>query len=127
MSSEIENRLMNLSIETSDLYVELYLADQINAEVFGVRLLSASINATLHFSNVFMSESDEELLFINLEILKELRIIFISLQLIDQSNILKEDVKAKKLIKDCDQLVNIFQKMVTTLRKKLKRTLTINN
>jgi four helix bundle protein len=116
MKKEIENRLVNLSADVSRLTDNLN--DTLMAESLGEKIGISSINAALLFSSVQNSDTVDEFIHSNSEVLEELRETHIGLRILYQADTANDKEEMKRLLEECNHLVAIFQKTINTLRKK---------
>ena len=116
---DIENRLINFSVEISEWIIQLrkhptvmHLKDQI---------IRSSTSAALNYGEAQSAESKKDFIHkINI-VLKELRETQINLKIISRLDKFSHDQQIKDLMKENDELLAIFFRTLQTAKSNLKK------
>ncbi|MBE9484252.1 MAG: four helix bundle protein, partial [Bacteroidetes bacterium] len=84
-----------------------------------VQIIRSSSSAALNYGEAQGAESKKDFIHKSSIVLKELRETHISLKLIKDSKISSEQSGLTRLIDECNQLVAIFHKTVTTAKSRM--------
>ena len=119
MREIIENRLIDFAVSIIDLcsnlkngYASQHLAKQI---------IRSSTSSALNYGEVQGAESRKDFIHKTSIILKELRETHICLRIIVKSNLIKGAGINDTILKECVELISIFQKTVKTAKSNNKR------
>jgi four helix bundle protein len=115
MRKEIENRLVELAKNIEKLSKKL--KPGFYAEHISNQLMRSSTSAALNYGEAQAAESKKDFIHKNSIVLKELRESQISLKLLSDSINKNAVPDMNSAINECDQLIAIFHKTLTTARK----------
>lgn len=119
MRKEIENRLINLSVSVIEMCRNLnneYVSQHLTSQI----IRSSTITA-LNYGEAQAAESSKDFIHKNSIVLKELRETHICLKFIKQSIILKNQCPIDGIIKECNELISMFYKLIKTAKSNLKK------
>ena len=119
MRQKIETRLIELTVGINQLIKTLdnsLLSQNISAQI-----IRSSTSAALNYGEAQGAESKKDFIHKSSIVLKELRETHISLKIINDSQISKDPSGLSHLLDECNQLIAIFHKTVTTAKSKLSR------
>jgi four helix bundle protein len=115
MRKEMENRLINFSVDLFELskilnssFISTHLTNQI---------LRSSTGAALNFAEALSAESRKDFIHKTSIVLKELRETNVNLKIISRMNICKDEMKINQAIQESEELVSIFYKSIDTAKK----------
>ena len=114
MRIELENRLIDFSVEVNNLV--LRLNKTLLAYNHSKQLIRSSTSAALNFGEAQSAESRNDFIHKNSIILKELRETEVCLKIIFRSRSTPDATRTENLIVECRQLIAIFQKTINTLK-----------
>ena len=114
MRIELENRLIDFSVSINKLVLKLNKS--MLSQVLGLQLIRSSTSAALNFGEAQGAESRKDFIHKISIVLKELRETEISLKIIQRSGSICENIIVMQSIKECKELIAIFQKSLNTLR-----------
>jgi four helix bundle protein len=118
MRIELENRLIDFSVNINTLV--LGLKKNLLAFNLSKQIIRSATSAALNFGEVQGAESRNDFIHKNSIVLKELRETEICLKIIIRSHSTNAVKEVENLIKECRQLIGIFQKTINTLKSKQK-------
>jgi hypothetical protein len=119
MEKGIEEKLIQFSSNIGKLLFQLQLEDKILAEAVGTRLMHSSFGASLEYSDVQMSDSEEVAFMFIKNIPGKLISVHYGIRIIDKINIMRERELLTKVLKESKELVGIFQDEVNNLNEKI--------
>ena len=114
MRKELENRLVNLSVNIEKLcnvLMEGYMAEHLSKQI-----IRSSTSAALNYGEAQAAESRSDFIHKISIVLKELRETQISLNLLSGSVNSNQKEKMLACQKECDELIAIFHKTVMTAK-----------
>jgi four helix bundle protein len=111
-STELQNRLIDFAV----LIIEL--TKQISKDVVGSSIINQIVrsgnSAALNYGEALGAESAKDFIHKMQIVLKELRESWVSLQIIKKAHLSCDQVNLEKTIEECNQLISIFVKSITT-------------
>ena len=117
MRQQIENRLIHLTVGINQLTKTL--DNSLLSQNIAAQIIRSSSGAALNYGEAQGAESKKDFIHKSSIVLKELRETHISLKLIKESKISLEELELTRLIDECNQLVAIFHKTVTTAKSRI--------
>ncbi|MCK4570005.1 MAG: four helix bundle protein [Bacteroidales bacterium] len=117
MRQQIENRLIHLSVGINQLTKTL--DNSLLSQNIAVQIIRSSSSAALNYGEAQGAESKRDFIHKSSIVLKELRETHISLKLIKESKISLEELELTRLMDECNQLIAIFHKTVTTAKSRI--------
>ncbi len=117
MRQKIEERLINLSVEVHQLIKAL--DNGILSQNLSSQIIRSSTSAALNYGEAQGAESKKDFIHKSSIVLKELRETHISLKIINNSKISQDQSSLVYLLDECNQLIAIFHKTVTTAKSKI--------
>lgn len=118
MRIELEKRLTDLAVGIIKLTRNLKL--EFASEHLAKQIIRSSTSSALNYGETQAAESYKDFIHKMSIVLKELRETHINLKIIHQSELNKNDDLVNKLSKECNELISIFQKSITTAKSKKK-------
>ncbi len=117
MRQKIEERLINLSVGVHQLIKSL--DNGILSQNLSSQVIRSSTSAALNYGEAQGAESKKDFIHKSSIVLKELRETHISLKIINSSKISQDQSSLAHLLDECNQLIAIFHKTVTTAKSKI--------
>jgi four helix bundle protein len=114
MRIELENRLIDFSVEVNKLLVSM--PKSLLVQALGLQLLRSATSAALNYGEAQSAESRKDFIHKISIVLKELRESEINLKIFYRSKIVSDEIPISKCINECRQLIAIFQKSLNTIR-----------
>jgi four helix bundle protein len=112
---DLNERLIDFAVSIIELYNEvtkspagIYLSDH---------LMRAGISPSLHYGEAQGAESRKEFIHKLGILIKELREALNAMKVIRKAKLIKSNEKCDSVIKECAELISIFNKSITTARK----------
>ncbi len=118
MRKEIERRLINLALQINHLCKRLdnsFLSQHLTSQI-----IRSSTSAALNYGEAQAAESRNDFIHKTSIVLKELRETQINLLLLEGSTSKESIEQIKRCQDECDQMIAIFHKTVSSARKKIK-------
>ena len=118
MRKELENRLVNLSVNIEKLCNGLIAGFM--SEHLSKQIIRSSNSAALNYGEAQAAESRSDFIHKISIVLKELRETQISLNLLSGSTTANQKDKMQACQKECDEMIAIFHKTVMTAKSNAK-------
>ena len=119
MKNNLENRIIDFSsmiISIGENLKEGYTSTQLSRQI-----IRSGISCSLNYGEAIHAESRKDFIHKNSIVLKELRETMINLRLIKKSGLMKDEITLDRILKENDELVAIFTRIVLTSKKNLER------
>ena len=117
MRQQIENRLIHLAVGINQFTKTL--DNSLLSQNIAAQIIRSSSSAALNYGEAQGAESKKDFIHKSSIVLKELRETHISLKLIKESKISLEELELTPLMDECNQLIAIFHKTVTTAKSRI--------
>jgi four helix bundle protein len=116
-SAELQERLITFAASIIEL------CNQINNSRAGVTLIDqmnrSSISSALNYGEASGAESAKDFIHKMQVVLKELRETWVALRIVEKSKLHSNEILFDNVFDECNQLISIFTKSVTTNKSKL--------
>ena len=120
MRKELEERLIKISVGVNTLIKTL--DKSLLAQNLSSQITRSASSCALNYGEVQGAESKKDFIHKSSIVLKELRETHISLRIINDSEISEDKATLSYLLDECNQLIAIFHKTVTTAKHNLQKS-----
>ncbi len=119
MRIEIENRLIEFTVSIINLCRNL--SNEYVSQHLSTQIIRSSSSSALNYGEAQAAESKKDFVHKTSIVLKELRETYISLRIIKQAKLIKNKGFDDEILKECGELIAIFQKTINTTKANLGR------